>query len=122
MARARKVSAVIAAVVVTVAVVACPLLAAALDTTAAEILKNPERFDGQTVSLSGTMSRLDARTSRKGNAYYTFSMHELTVFSPGSPPCRDGAAVTVAGVFKKIKQVGHHTFRNQVDADSVVCR
>lgn len=96
----------------------------ALDTTAPQILENPDRFDTHTVTVKGTVTRLDPRTSRKGNAYYTFRILDLTVFSPGVPPpsCRDGAAVTVEGVFKKVKRVGHHTFRNQIDADAVVCR
>jgi hypothetical protein len=118
----RSTAAVIAAVVVTLVVAALPLPAAALETTAAEILKNPERFDQQAVTLRGTMSRLDVRTSRKGNPYYTFTVQDLPVFSFGMPPCRNGAAVTVDGVFRKIKQVGRYTFHNEIDADQVVCR
>ena len=107
-----------------VALLLAPRLAAGLDTTATALVGDPERFDQQKVSLSGPVSRLDPRTSRAGNKYYTFRIAEVTVYSPGAPPagCRDGATAAVEGVFKKAKQVGHHTFRNQVDAERVSCR
>jgi hypothetical protein len=29
---------------------------------------------------------------------------------------------TVEGVVGKVKHVGHHTFRNRIDADTIACR
>ena len=107
---------------VLLAVLLLPLRAASLETSPADILSSPDRFDGTVVTLNGTVSGLKPRVSRRGNAYYTFTLQGLTVFSFGAPPCPEGAAVKIAGTFRKLKHQGSYTFRNQVDADSVVCR
>jgi hypothetical protein len=72
------------------------------------------------------VSRLDARVSRRGNPYYTFTLDDgsgrLTVFSFGRAPCPSPTRVTVDGEFRQVKKVGSHTFHDQVDARRVVCR
>jgi hypothetical protein len=45
----------------------CPLAATALETFLGEILANPNRFDGQTVTLKGTITHFCERVSRAGN-------------------------------------------------------
>jgi hypothetical protein len=89
------------------------------------ILDDPDRFDGQPVTLRGTITNLRERVSRRGNAYYTFDLldgdRSLRVFSFGTPPCRSGAA-TVEGTFFKVKRQGRSTFYNEVDASTVTCR
>ena len=105
------------------------LLAAAgegADGAVKDILSDPARYDGQTVTLAGNLTQLDARVSRRGNAYYTFKLDDgsgrLTVFAFGQPPCPSGSRVTVDGQFRRVKQVSGHTFHDQVDARRVACR
>jgi DNA polymerase III alpha subunit len=90
------------------------------------ILSDPGRFDGQAVTLGGTVTQLDARVSKRGNSYYTFKLDDgsgrITVFSFGQPPCPSPNRVTVDGEFRHVKRVGAHTFYDQVDARRVVCR
>jgi hypothetical protein len=89
------------------------------------ILDDPDRFDGQPVTLRGTITNLRERVSRRGNAYYTFDLLDggrgVRVFSFGTPPCQSGAA-TVEGTFFKVKRQGRYTFYNEVDAATVTCR
>jgi hypothetical protein len=84
------------------------------------------RFDGQAVTLGGTVTQLDARISKRGNAYYTFRLDDgsgrIAVFAFGQPPCPSPSRVTVDGEFRHVKRVGGHTFYDQVDARRVVCR
>ena len=78
------------------------------------------------MTLTGVVTALRVRVSEIRNDYYTFTLRPggqgLTVFSFGLPPCPEGAPVVVDGVFQKVKRQGQYTFRNQVDATSVVCR
>jgi hypothetical protein len=103
----------------------CPLAAAALDTSPSEILANPDRFDGQTVTLKGTVTHFRERVSRAGNAYYTFELSDgkraIKVFSFGKFPCRPDAPVTVDGRFQQVKRQGRNTFYDEVEARSVKC-
>jgi hypothetical protein len=98
----------------------------AADAQIKAILADPARYDGQPVMLAGSVSRLDARVSRRGNPYYTFTLDDgsgrLTVFSFGRAPCPSPTRVTVDGEFRQVKKVGSHTFHDQVDARRVVCR
>ncbi len=99
--------------------------ASALDATPSAILANPDRFDGQPVTIRGTIANLHETVSRRGNPYYTFDLGDGTrairVFSFGKAECRSGTA-TVEGTFAKVKQVGRLTFRNEITATQVTCR
>jgi hypothetical protein len=46
--------------------------AGALDASPSAILTNPDRFDGKSVTIRGTITNLREILSRRGNAYYTF--------------------------------------------------
>jgi DNA polymerase III alpha subunit len=98
----------------------------ALTNSPAEVLSNPERFDGKVVTLAGTVTNLKERVSRQGNPYYTFDLNDgrgaITVFSFGSAPCKAGARALVEGTFRQVKQQGRYVFYNQVDAARVTCR
>jgi hypothetical protein len=99
--------------------------AQAVSTSPSDILANPDRFDGQAVTIRGTVTNLQERVSRAGNPYYTLDLSDgkqaIRVFSFGAAPCRAGAA-TVEGTFAKIKQQGRYTFYNEVTAARVTCR
>jgi hypothetical protein len=89
-----------------------------------EILSNPDRFDGQMVTVEGTMIDLKRRVSRFGDPVYKFYLSDgnqaIRVISPGSPPCLSGA-VMVEGTFAKIKR-GLSVHYNVVSASRVICR
>jgi hypothetical protein len=94
-------------------------------TSPSEILGNADRFDGQAVTISGTVTNFQERVSRAGRPYYTFDLSDGTevvhVFSFGKAPCKSGGA-TVDGTFAKFKQQGQYTFSNEVTAARVRCR
>jgi hypothetical protein len=64
-----------------------PVTVYALVTTPSEILANPDRFDGQVITLEATMTKLRQHVSRRGNPYYTFELSDgkqaIRVFSFG---------------------------------------
>jgi cytochrome c-type biogenesis protein CcmE len=97
----------------------------ALQSSPTAILGEPDRFDGQIVTISGTVTNVQPQVSQRGNAYFTFELSDgrksITVFKFGESPCRTGATATVEGRFQKVKQAGDYTFRNQVDATKIAC-
>lgn len=88
--------------------------------TVKELLAEPDKWHGRAVAVSGSVGKLEPRTSQRGNPYYTFRLNDgrqsLTVFSYGTPDVRDGNRVQVEGTFLKVNRVGKYTFQNQVDA------
>jgi len=97
---------------------------AQVPTSPAEILANPDRFNGQLVTIHGTITNFRERLSRRGNAYYTLDLSDakqsIRVFSFGKSPCQSGA-VTVEGTFEKVKRQGRFVFYNEVTAARVTC-
>lgn len=98
----------------------------AFEATARAILAAPERYDGQVVTLGGAVTNLNQRVSQRGNAYYTFDLHDATgrirVFSFGQAPCSEGGRAVVNGTFETVKRVDQYTFYNEVTASRVMCR
>jgi cytochrome c-type biogenesis protein CcmE len=89
-------------------------------TKIADILANPTSFDGQHLSVAGTVAQLAAKTSRRGNDYTTFDLCDTTcihVYSYGHPKLANGQALTVTGKFFADKHVGSADFKNELDAD-----
>ena len=104
-----------------VALLAASALAARADLVGVKVLlAQPDKWHGQPVVVTGVVSRLDAKTSQKGNPYYTFvltdGLSSVNVFSYGSPQIRDTSRVQVEGTFLKVNRVGKYTFHNQVNA------
>jgi hypothetical protein len=99
--------------------------AQAVRTSPSEILGNADRFDGQAVTISGTVTNFQEQVTRAGRSYYTFDLSDGTeavrVSSFGKAPCKSGGA-TVDGTFTKAKQQGQSTFYNEVTATRVRCR
>ncbi len=96
------------------------LTARADSVTVKDLLAEPDKWHGQAVVVTGSVGKLEARTSQRGNPYYTFllndGMESVTVFSYGTPEVKNGNRVQVEGTFLKVKRVGKYTFQNQVDA------
>jgi len=91
--------------------------------TVKELLAEPDKWHGRAVMVSGSVGQLEARTSQRGNPYYTFLLNDglasVKVFSYGVPEVKDGSRVQVEGTFLKIKRVGKYAFQNQVDATRI---
>jgi hypothetical protein len=89
----------------------------------ADLLQNPERYDGKTVIVEGKIISYQERFSRRGNQYTTFRLEDngfsVAVFAWGHLGFKDGLRVRVSGVFQKVKQVGRYTFYNEISADKV---
>lgn len=104
--------------VVLLGVLTAGLPLAASAAAIAQITAHPQTYDGQVVTVSGTVNDLRARISRKGNPYETFTVCESScvhVFTFGQPPLRDGERVSVTGTFAAVKHVGRYTFHNEID-------
>ncbi|MBI2544433.1 MAG: hypothetical protein HYW16_04325 [Candidatus Rokubacteria bacterium] len=100
---------------------AASALAARADLVAVkDLLAQPDKWHGRPVVASGVVSRLDARTSQRGNTYYTFVLTDgvasVKVFSYGVPQIKDTSRVQVEGTYLKVNRVGNSTFHNQVNA------
>lgn len=104
-----------------VVLLAASALAARSDLVAVkDLLAQPDKWHGQPVVVTGVVSRLDAKTSQKGNPYYTFVLTEglasVNVFSYGAPQIKDTNRVQVEGTYLKVNRVGKYTFYDQVNA------
>ena len=99
--------------------------ACGFDTTPSQILQDPDKFDGKTVTIRGTVTHLRTTVSRKGNAYYTYDLHDgnraVRIFSFGKPECSAGVTATVTGLFTQVKRVSGRTFYNEVEANTTRC-
>ena len=88
-----------------------------------EILSNPDKYDGQEVSVQGQASKIRPRTSKRGNDYTTLTISDsgkvLNVFTWGHPMIKDGQKITVTDIFQKVKRVGRYTFYNEVEAKDI---
>jgi DNA polymerase III alpha subunit len=89
-----------------------------------EILSNPDKYDGQEVSVQGKASKIEPRTSKKGNEYMTFTLRDesgkgMNIFTFGHPTISDEQKVTVTGIYQKVKRVGKYTFYNEVEAKTI---
>ncbi len=90
-----------------------------------ELLSNPDRFRGQPVTVSGTMSHFREHVTRTGTPYYTFDFGDgtqtLQVVSYEKPQCRAGAA-TVEGTFQQAKsRVRVNYSYEEITARNVIC-
>ena len=81
-------------------------VAQAAPVSVGELLSDPDRFRGQPVTVSGTMSHFREHVTRRGTPYYTFDFGDgaqtVRVVSYEKPQCRAGAA-TVEGTFEQAK-------------------
>jgi hypothetical protein len=106
-----------------IAVATLATIALAADkVTIADLLKKTDDFDKKAVSIIGKVDNFKAKTSKAGNAYFTFKLldekdNKLSIYSRGKldKDLADGQKVEVTGYFKKESKVGSNTFKNEVD-------
>jgi len=114
----------VAATAATVLVLVAFLPAPAAAVQVCEVAQNPDPFDAKAVTLTGAVSNLRPRVSRRGNPYYTFDLSaegcKVRVFCWGHPDARTGDQVEVQGTFAKVKRVPpNYTFYNEVECQAV---
>ncbi len=99
--------------------------ASASDVSPGDLLARPDRFHGKAVALSSRVTNLRETVSRRGNAYYTYDLHDgrvsIRIFSFGKAPCPEGSDAVVEGVYSKEKPVSGRTFYNEVEAITTRC-
>jgi hypothetical protein len=88
------------------------------------IIAQPRSFDHQNVSLQGTVTSLRETTSRRGNDYTIFKLHDpgcgaLNIFTWGHPALTNGGNVRVDGVFETEHHQGRYTFYNEVETTKI---
>ena len=84
------------------------------ETTVAEIVQNPDKFNQMEVSVRGKAVEIQQRMTQEGSPYTVFSLVSLrsgatldveytpgAVNPPGTPNLQESALVTVQGVFYK---------------------
>ena len=102
-----------------------PLAVWGLSPSPWELGENPADFDGQMVTVSGVVTDLKDRVSRRGNPYFTFGLSDgrtaVSVFSFGTPTCPTGSKATVEGLFHRVKRLRQSVFLNQIDAARIRC-
>ncbi|MDR7434527.1 MAG: hypothetical protein QN189_05295 [Armatimonadota bacterium] len=100
-----------------------PSALAQLTVTVRDIVQNPDRYDGQIVSVTGTIAAYRERISARGNPYTTFRLEEggasVAVFAWRHQGLRNGLRVRVVGRFDKMKRVGQYTFYNEIEAQRI---
>jgi hypothetical protein len=101
------------------------LVAQAAPLSVSELLSNPDRFHGQPVTVTGTISNFRGNPLRRGGPVYTFDLSDgretvhVTAFA--KPPCRSGAA-TVEGTFGQTKwRVNASYSFEEITARTVTC-
>lgn len=91
------------------------LLPVQLDVRVRDLVRDPDRFDGKVVRVSGIIARYQERVSRRGRSYTRFRLEEggfsVRVFAWGHRHLRDGQRVRVTGRFDRVKRVGWRVFR-----------
>jgi hypothetical protein len=102
-------------------------LASAREAALSTVVETPAQFDGQTLTLRGTITALKETVSRGGNDYTTFKLQDaggraVNIFKWGHPSLKDGDWVEVEGIFRQTKHVAAYTFHNEVEAQSIRVR
>ena len=97
----------------------------AAEATASELLRDPARYTGQFLSVSGTMGPPQTIPGRRAPVT-VFDLSDggalVKVVALIRPTCAPGSTVTVEGRFDPLKNLDGMTFMNVLDASLVRCR
>jgi hypothetical protein len=101
------------------------LVAQAAPLSVSELLSNPDRFNGQPVTVTGTISNFRGNPLRRRSPLYTFDLsggpETVHVRAFAKPACQSGAA-TVEGTFGQIKwRVNASYSFEEITAHNVIC-
>jgi hypothetical protein len=94
--------------------------------TVSELLRNPDHFHRQAVTVSGTISNFRGNRWRRGGPSYTFDLSDgaasVHVISFVKPPCKSGAAI-VEGTLAALKGRAEGSYSLlEITAHDVICR
>jgi hypothetical protein len=98
----------------------CP----AIETTTEKIVTDKDSYDGQEVSVTGTISNLKFKTTMGGNDYMTFllvgeSGGRINVFMWGHLKLKSGQKVRVTSLYRKVKKMAHRNYYNEIEASEI---
>jgi len=98
----------------------CP----AIETTTEKIITDKDSYDGQEVSVTGTISNLKFKTTMGGNDYMTFMLvgesgGRINVFMWGRLKLKSGQKVRVTGLYRKVKKMAHRNYYNEIEASEI---
>jgi hypothetical protein len=101
------------------------LVAQAAPLSVSELLADFDRFNGQPVTVTGTISNFRGNTLRRGGPVYTFDLSDgmdtVHVIMFAKPSCQSGAA-TIEGTFQGVKQRVKVTYPfEEITARNVTC-
>jgi hypothetical protein len=99
-------------------------ICSAMETTVDKIMNNPDSFEGQRVTVTGTVSNLKFKALDAGNNYTTFMLADksggrIKVFAWGKWTLQAGQKVEVTGVYRKVWTSARRHFYNQIVASDV---
>src|SRR5688500_14509451 len=100
----------------------CAFALAAEELTVEALIKDATKLDGKDVAVVGKVEGFRQRTSKIGNAYFTFKLKgkedSINVYSRGKmdPAIKDGDKVEVKGVYRKEKKLQDFVVKNEIDA------
>jgi hypothetical protein len=93
-------------------------------TPIADLLSHTRSYDGKLVCLKGRASTLFRKTSRRGNAYYTFWLNEggakVRTFKFGAPDSGEGDELEACGRFAAEKHVSGRIFFDELTAEVIL--
>lgn len=106
-----------------VALAAAAFALAADKVAITDLLKDPAKYDGKAITLTGKVMKFKQKTSKAGNPYYNFKLVGKTdddvvnIYGRGKleKELENETVVDVTGKFAKEKKVGTVTFKNEVD-------
>jgi hypothetical protein len=98
----------------------CP----AAETTVEKIINNRDSYDGQEVSVKGTVSNLKIKTLEVGKTYTTFMLAgksggRIKVSVSGTLKLKPGQEVQVKGVYRKVRTTVQRYYYNEIEASEV---
>ena len=97
--------------------------ASAMETTVGQILADSDSFDGQEVSVAGTVSNLKFRTLKDQRPCTLFVLvgegGRINVFMVGRLKLNPGQSVKVTGVYRKMVTISHRLYQNEIEASEI---
>ncbi|MFQ3587845.1 MAG: hypothetical protein SNJ74_00110 [Fimbriimonadaceae bacterium] len=103
-----------------------------IKTTVEQVLAKRAEHDNKVVEVAGHVVGFRQRTSRIGNAYFTFRLQTkpetatenrvfLNIYSQGTAPegLANGKRVVVTGTYRQEKKMRDFTVKDEVDASAV---
>ena len=98
----------------------CP----AAETPVEKIINNKDSYDGQEVSVKGTVSNLKNKTLEVGKTYTTFMLAgksggRIKISVAGTLKLKPGQEVQVKGVYRKVRTTAQRYYYNEIEASHV---